>query len=517
MSKDNELRIRRTKDALTALDNKNLDHLNTLMAEGIIINMMLYRPINIQGRSELYSSTLLSEAVKQYAVLLGKMDENHEYRKELRKIIINMCDQGAILDSDLTKDSMDNRLWREDWDLTKILLDKAVYTDKRGYTDFGPYTNHIRHCCVRDDNLEIFKYLYNHEKLGLPSYYNKDNKTTFGDLHKICSEGAAKIAEYLINNFYDVNERDQDGKTPLHIACKNIHYPLAQKLIELNADVNAVTDKGYSAFDLSIVQPLALFKTWQEHNKLVKLILKNYQPESLFEPKAYNLSPYQAGLSYCLTSILEKEIKERADWLKDIDNWYYETGWRHSGKNHKQKKFLEIRYPEELWVFLAFHNISIPEKILEKVRKQFDYVTAHKDILNYNSILKLMKEYCIFEDSNPDSQKEVFSRVVDQFKDYLCTESQFLTAIFQAYQEVDSKYLPNIKNMILSLMSYQELVDHSKKINLPLANAICRPKIKSVKSNIYKPIAITPNGIDILDDDYLPDQESSLAGLTQGE
>jgi len=69
-----------------------------------------------------------------------------------------------------------------------------------------------------------------------------NNKET--PLHVVCSLGYLKMAELLLTNRANVNAEDQFGNTPLHLACQNGDLEIAKLLIEKRADVNARNKKG---------------------------------------------------------------------------------------------------------------------------------------------------------------------------------------------------------------------------------------------------------------------------------
>jgi ankyrin repeat protein len=87
---------------------------------------------------------------------------------------------------------------------------------------------------------------------------NVNQRPRFGDpydtlLHVACEIRAdARIARRLIDANIDVNVRDDDDRTPLHIAARNMNADVVRLLIEKNADMNAVDFLGTAPLPFSI-------------------------------------------------------------------------------------------------------------------------------------------------------------------------------------------------------------------------------------------------------------------------
>ena len=65
----------------------------------------------------------------------------------------------------------------------------------------------------------------------------------------------------------DINMTDKEKKTPLHLACESGNHHIIKLLLESNADVNLMTNKGLTCL-------MILAKRKVQDTKLIKLLLK---------------------------------------------------------------------------------------------------------------------------------------------------------------------------------------------------------------------------------------------------
>jgi ankyrin repeat protein len=77
---------------------------------------------------------------------------------------------------------------------------------------------------------------------------NKDGKTP---LHIAVENNYEDIIKFLLENKADVNVKDNEGNTPLHIAIKKGNYFVIKELIKFGADKNAKNNKGETPLDLA--------------------------------------------------------------------------------------------------------------------------------------------------------------------------------------------------------------------------------------------------------------------------
>jgi ankyrin repeat protein len=85
-------------------------------------------------------------------------------------------------------------------------------------------------------------------------------------LHEACMNGYDKLVENLLTLYkYDVNEKDDTGLTPLHVACIYNHLNVAKILVENGANLLTKDRQGMMPID---------YTGTKEHFSLVKFLLK---------------------------------------------------------------------------------------------------------------------------------------------------------------------------------------------------------------------------------------------------
>ena len=100
---------------------------------------------------------------------------------------------------------------------------------------------------ARDGNIEAVK-----QHLADGSDVNAKNMEGGTPLHIATILGHTELAELLIAESADVNAKTEEGETPLHFAAWLSQKGIAELLIANGADVNAKHDDGITALDLAI-------------------------------------------------------------------------------------------------------------------------------------------------------------------------------------------------------------------------------------------------------------------------
>lgn len=107
----------------------------------------------------------------------------------------------------------------------------------------------------------------------LVSYFLKTNKNMLFEnkraLHEAAHAGQIKVIKLLIKHGFNVNERDEEGDTPLFSAHNNGYFVRSKALeclINHGADVNLQNNKGQSCFQ-RVYDPIG-------GSKAIKMLLK---------------------------------------------------------------------------------------------------------------------------------------------------------------------------------------------------------------------------------------------------
>ncbi|MDN0083296.1 ankyrin repeat domain-containing protein [Crenobacter sp. SG2305] len=75
-------------------------------------------------------------------------------------------------------------------------------------------------------------------------------KSTHGQLHKAAASGKVDLVRLYVKYGDDINEIDQNGMTPLHLAYQNGQTQVVEALLELNADQTIKDSNLHVAYDL---------------------------------------------------------------------------------------------------------------------------------------------------------------------------------------------------------------------------------------------------------------------------
>lgn len=67
-------------------------------------------------------------------------------------------------------------------------------------------------------------------------------------MHAACEKGHAEVAEYLLTHEGDMEARDLQGNTPLHIAAQHQQTKLVQALLNHGADPDSENSVSYFCF-----------------------------------------------------------------------------------------------------------------------------------------------------------------------------------------------------------------------------------------------------------------------------
>ncbi len=167
---------------------------------------------------------------------------------------------------------------------------------------------------VKKDDLAKVELLLGHDRKSsysaLPSQRNfvfmKDHEGRT-PLHWAAQQDHKTMAELLLDNGADVNDRNNSGNTPLHEAALNGHKDIAELLLVNNADVNAVDHDG--------VTPLRS-ATENDHKEVTIVLLAKGALWSKTRDEDGGLYLYDILSPLVNWSSVEKAIASIADHLR---------------------------------------------------------------------------------------------------------------------------------------------------------------------------------------------------------
>ncbi|XP_028803168.1 protein ACCELERATED CELL DEATH 6-like [Neltuma alba] len=133
----------------------------------------------------------------------------------------------------------------------RILLEKSILTaqefDMKGYLPI--------HLASKQGHIEVVKQFCEGKKLSLRSLINKKGRNI---LHVAAKHGHEGVVQYLLRNTkheqLDVNLKDRNGNTPLHLAAENLHYSTVMNLtLDKRIDLKVTNNDGLTARDLVLL------------------------------------------------------------------------------------------------------------------------------------------------------------------------------------------------------------------------------------------------------------------------
>jgi len=128
---------------------------------------------------------------------------------------------------------------------------------------------------IKDNDIEAVKLLI----LADERYMYAENRDGETPLHAACFEEKFEIAEYLLRKGMDVETWDRYGNTPLHDATRNCLPETARFLLSHGADPYARDDALFHTFPID----LAIQQISQKNGKEVALVFAEYVPQDMLE------------------------------------------------------------------------------------------------------------------------------------------------------------------------------------------------------------------------------------------
>ena len=123
------------------------------------------------------------------------------------------------------------------------------------------------HVATARNNLEILFLVTDEDTLFLATDFQKRNI-----LHFAAAVGTETIAALILELYTDnVNDKDSDGWTPLHWACRQSSIGMIRFLLERGADEKAVSERGWKPAHVAMYH-YSLFKNWTQWREVAELL-----------------------------------------------------------------------------------------------------------------------------------------------------------------------------------------------------------------------------------------------------
>lgn len=131
-------------------------------------------------------------------------------------------------------------------------MERAVEEERRVRTRFETKEQTIKDItnAIAGNDIEAIKRIIQ----SVNNINDLRNENGCTPLYIACEFNNPEIVDILIGAGADVNETDNDGFSPLHVACEmdlDENHPILTKLITSGADINKVTENRYTPFTIA--------------------------------------------------------------------------------------------------------------------------------------------------------------------------------------------------------------------------------------------------------------------------
>ncbi|ORX71730.1 ankyrin [Anaeromyces robustus] len=225
----------------------------------------------------------------------GKMLNTKSSNKMKKSLLL--IDEENSVDNDDVDD--DNDVTDDDSDVTDVTDDGNDVIDVTDDDNDTVETEDIVYNNNDDDKtVETEDIVYNNNDNNKTVetedivYNKKENDiNNYPELHYACIEENEEFIKMFINEFnYDVNERSDDGETPLLISIKFKKYKSVKMLLNFNADITIPDIHDETPISYVLRHPS------NENNKILKLFLSKLKITQSYQPE--NLTPLNYLIKY---------------------------------------------------------------------------------------------------------------------------------------------------------------------------------------------------------------------------
>ncbi|EAY17329.1 ankyrin repeat protein, putative [Trichomonas vaginalis G3] len=140
----------------------------------------------------------------------------------------------------------------------------VLYNNLESFLVYFDQTNDVNKCFVYSTNFDILSLC----KYFLSNGANVNEKNEYGKtaLHMAVINNYKDIAELLLSNGANINEKDEDGKTALHFAAINNSKEMVELLVSKGANINEKDENGKTALHIATLN----------NNKEIVVLLLSY-------------------------------------------------------------------------------------------------------------------------------------------------------------------------------------------------------------------------------------------------
>ncbi|RCK74497.1 MAG: hypothetical protein IGBAC_1445 [Ignavibacteriae bacterium] len=276
-------------------------------------------------------------------------------------------------------------IYNKHFDIVNYLIEKNANTDSRNKIGITPL-----YLAVEYNNLDLVKNLLS--KKVRTNIELLDSKMT--PLHIAVENGYIDIIKLLIENGANVDVKNSEGDTPLHIALSNNFLIQQNEIIKLlikhSSKINTENNRGYTPLHLAVAK---------DNQEFVELLLLKKAKTNVQD--TIGITPLHIAANNCNIKIVELLLKNGAD-INEEDNYGW-TALHYAAKNGcidvvrlLIDKGIDIDETDsDDWTALHYAvsegKLDIVELIVEKSAKFRNYSVPLVNVAAYNGEIDILK------------------------------------------------------------------------------------------------------------------------------